>query len=89
MPTLFNSPIIGLTGSPAQIDQVKKQYGIFAEPSPHPMPGKEMEHTRDGPAVRPRRQVRGDDRARRARLRPRSPSSRSSSLSLEPVAYAT
>lgn len=43
--TLFNSPIIGLTGSQAQIDQVKKQYGIFAEPSPHPMPGKEMEHT--------------------------------------------
>jgi protein SCO1/2 len=42
---LFNSPIIGLTGSPAQIDRVKKQYGIFAEPSPHPMPGKEMEHS--------------------------------------------
>lgn len=42
---LFNSPIIGLTGSPAQIDRVKKQFGIFAEPSPHPMPGKEMEHT--------------------------------------------
>lgn len=42
---LFNSPIIGLTGSQAQIDRVKKQYGIFAEPSPHPMPGKEMEHT--------------------------------------------
>jgi protein SCO1/2 len=42
---LFNSPIIGLTGSPAQIAQVKKQYGIFAEPSHHPMAGKEMEHT--------------------------------------------
>jgi protein SCO1/2 len=42
---LFNSPIIGLTGSPAQIDQVKKQYGIYAEPSPHPMPGKEMMHS--------------------------------------------
>ena len=42
---LFNSPIIGLTGSQAQIDQVKKQFGIFAEPSPHPMAGKEMEHT--------------------------------------------
>ena len=42
---LFNSPIIGLTGSQAQIDKVKKQYGIFAEPSPHPMPGKEMEHS--------------------------------------------
>jgi protein SCO1/2 len=32
--SLFNSPIIGLTGSPAQIDQVKKQYGIFAKPEP-------------------------------------------------------
>lgn len=42
---LFNSPIVGLTGSPAQIDRVKKQYGIFAEPSPQPMAGKEMEHT--------------------------------------------
>jgi protein SCO1/2 len=42
---LFNAPIIGLTGSPAQIDQVKKQYGIFAQPSPHPMAGKEMMHT--------------------------------------------
>jgi protein SCO1/2 len=42
---LFNAPIIGLTGSQAQIDQVKKQYGIFAEPSAHPMAGKEMEHT--------------------------------------------
>jgi protein SCO1 len=43
--TAFNSPIIGLTGSPAQIDQVKKQYGIFAQPSAHPMPGNEMDHT--------------------------------------------
>jgi len=43
--TLFNAPIIGLTGSAAQIDQVKKQYGIFARPSPHATPGMEMEHT--------------------------------------------
>ena len=42
---LFNSPIIGLTGTQAQIDHIKKQYKIFAEPSPHPMAGKEMEHT--------------------------------------------
>jgi len=42
---LFNAPIIGLTGSQGQIDRVKKQYGIFAQPSPHPMAGKEMEHT--------------------------------------------
>ena len=28
---LFNSPIIGLTGSPPQIEQVKKQFGIFSQ----------------------------------------------------------
>jgi protein SCO1/2 len=28
---LFNSPIVGLTGSPAQIGQVQKHYGIFSE----------------------------------------------------------
>ena len=43
--TLFGSPIIGLTGTVAQIDRVKKQYGIFAQPSAHVMPGKEMEHS--------------------------------------------
>jgi protein SCO1/2 len=43
--TLFNSPITGLTGSQAQIDQVKKQFGIYAQPSPEPMPGKEMMHS--------------------------------------------
>ena len=36
---LFNSPIIGLTGSQAQIDHVKKQYGIFAEPCAAPHAG--------------------------------------------------
>jgi protein SCO1/2 len=43
--TLFNSPIIGLTGTPAQIDKVKKQYGIYAQPNPHPTPGMEMMHS--------------------------------------------
>ena len=42
---LFNSPIIGLTGSQVQIDRVKKQFGIYAQPSEHPMPGKEMMHS--------------------------------------------
>jgi protein SCO1/2 len=42
---LFGAPIIGLTGSEAQIDQVKKQYGIYAEPVPHAAMGQEMEHT--------------------------------------------
>jgi protein SCO1/2 len=31
---LFGTPIIGLTGSAAQIGAVKKQYGIFAEHNP-------------------------------------------------------
>lgn len=42
---LFNAPIIGLTGTQAQIGQVEKQYGIFAEPTPHEGMGKEMNHT--------------------------------------------
>lgn len=42
---LFNAPIIGLTGSQAQIDRVKKQFGIFAQPVPHAAMGKQMEHT--------------------------------------------
>jgi protein SCO1/2 len=42
---LFNAPIIGLTGSQRQIDQVKKQFGIYAEPVPHGAMGKEMQHT--------------------------------------------
>ena len=31
---LFGSPIIGLTGSKAAIAQVKRQYGVYAEPNP-------------------------------------------------------
>jgi len=42
---LFGSPIIGLTGSPAQIDRVKKQYGIYAEPVPHASMGQSIAHT--------------------------------------------
>lgn len=38
---LFNAPIIGLTGSAAQIEQVKKQYGIYAKPEPM-TPGHDM-----------------------------------------------
>ncbi len=43
--SLFNAPIIGLTGSKPQIDQVKKQYGIYAEPVPHAAMGQQMTHT--------------------------------------------
>ena len=42
---LFNAPIIGLTGSSAQIAQVKKQYGIYAEPVPHAAMGQSITHT--------------------------------------------
>ena len=42
---LFNSPIIGLTGSSAQIDRVKAQYGIYAEPVPNAPMGEQMAHT--------------------------------------------
>jgi protein SCO1/2 len=42
---LFNSPIIGLTGSQSQIDRVKKQYGIYAQAVPNAPMGQQMEHT--------------------------------------------
>lgn len=42
---LFGAPIIGLTGTQAQIDQVKKQYGIYAQPKPNAPMGQQMEHT--------------------------------------------
>ena len=42
---LFNAPIIGLTGSQAQIDQVKKQYGIYAQAVANAPMGQQMEHT--------------------------------------------
>ena len=43
--SLFNAPILGLTGTQAQIDRVKKQYGIFAQPVPNAPMGKQMMHT--------------------------------------------
>lgn len=42
---LFGAPIIGLTGAQADIDRVKRHYGIYAEPMPHAAMGKEMTHT--------------------------------------------
>ena len=47
---LFGTPIIALTGSPAQIDAVKKSYGVFAEKAPGPSghtghSGYSMNHT--------------------------------------------
>jgi protein SCO1/2 len=42
---LFDTPVIGLTGSPAQIEQVKKQFGVFSQKVE--LPGNEysVDHT--------------------------------------------
>ena len=42
---LFNSPIIGLTGSPAQVAQVKKQFGIFSQKVEQPGGDYSVNHT--------------------------------------------
>jgi protein SCO1/2 len=42
---LFNSPVIGLTGSPAQIERVKKQFGIFSEKQPGAGGDYSVDHT--------------------------------------------
>ena len=42
---LFNSPITGLTGSPAQIEQVKKEFAIFSKKVPDGSGGYSVDHT--------------------------------------------
>jgi protein SCO1/2 len=42
---LFDSPVIGLTGSPAQIAQVKKQFGIFSQKVPQEGGDYSVDHT--------------------------------------------
>jgi protein SCO1/2 len=42
---LFGSPVIGLTGSPARIEQVKKQFGIFSQKVPDQAGGYTVDHT--------------------------------------------
>lgn len=42
---LFDSPVTGLTGSPAQIEQVKKQFGIFSQKVPDGSGGYSVDHT--------------------------------------------
>ena len=42
---LFNSPVIGLTGTPAQISQVKKQFGIYSRKVPDQSGGFSVDHT--------------------------------------------
>ena len=43
--SLFNSPVIGLTGSPVQIDRVKKQFGIFSQKVPDEAGGYSVDHS--------------------------------------------
>ncbi|QIK78185.1 SCO family protein [Sphingomonas piscis] len=43
--TLFNAPITGLTGTPAQIAQVKKQFGIFSKKVLDGSGGYSVDHT--------------------------------------------
>ncbi len=42
---LFDAPVIGLTGSPAQIEQVKKQYAVFSAKAPQPGNDYSVDHT--------------------------------------------
>ena len=42
---LFNAPVIGLTGSPADIEQVKKQFGAFSQKVDQPGGGYSVDHT--------------------------------------------
>jgi protein SCO1 len=42
---LFNSPITGLTGSPAAVEQVKKQFGIYSKKVPDEQGGYSVDHT--------------------------------------------
>ena len=41
----FGGPVVALTGSPAQVEQVKKQYGIFSQKVPDGSGGYTVDHT--------------------------------------------
>ena len=42
---LFGAPVVGLTGTPAQIAQVKRQFGIFSQKMPDESGGYTVDHT--------------------------------------------
>ena len=42
---LFDTPVIGLTGTVPQIEQVKKQFGVYSEKAPQPGGGYSVDHT--------------------------------------------
>ena len=42
---LFDTPVVGLTGTPAQVEQVKKQFGIYSRKVEQPGGGYSVDHT--------------------------------------------
>ena len=42
---LFDTPVIGLTGTVPQIEQVKKQFGVYSQKAPQPGSGYSVDHT--------------------------------------------
>ena len=42
---LYDTPVIGLTGTPSQIEQVKKQFGIYSRKVAQPGGGYSVDHT--------------------------------------------
>ena len=42
---LFDTPVVGLTGTPAQLEQVKKQFGIYSRKVEQPGGGYSVDHT--------------------------------------------
>jgi len=43
--TLFDTPIVGLTGTPGQVDQVKRQFGVYSAKVVEPGGGYSVDHT--------------------------------------------
>lgn len=43
--SLYDAPVIGLTGTPAQIEQVKKQFGIYSRKVEQPGGSYSVDHT--------------------------------------------
>ena len=42
---LFETPVVGLTGTPAQIESVKKQFGVYSRKVEQPGGGYSVDHT--------------------------------------------
>ena len=43
--TLYQTPVIGLTGTPTQVEQVKKQFGVYSRKVEQPGGGYSVDHT--------------------------------------------